>query len=87
MFVNWLKLSNDIAAGGLEGNRVIALRMVKLSRGGPGAKKEAVKMVVEKAVAHAEAALSLASGKPIESVVGRYRSIVRANHRRLTRAR
>jgi hypothetical protein len=80
----WWKLSCDIAAANLQAQRVIALRLIKLSEGGPAAQQEAEMMVSEKLAASAEAAVSLASGKSVESVVRRYSAIMSANEKRLS---
>jgi hypothetical protein len=80
----WWKLSCDIAAANLEAQRVIGLRMIKLAKGGPAARDEAQKMVSEKLAASAEAASALAGGSSVESVLRRYRTIMRANEKRLS---
>ena len=79
----WWKYSRDLALSGLEAQRVIALRLLKLSAGGPAATTEARRMLVEKWLASAEAAASLASGGSAPKVLKRYRTIMRANERRL----
>ncbi|HEY5237640.1 MAG TPA: hypothetical protein VIJ62_04605 [Rhizomicrobium sp.] len=83
----WWKFSWDIAAANLEAQRVIALRVMKLAKGGPAAQKEARKMVNEKMLASVEAAATLASGGSPEKVLGRYRTIMRANAKRLSARR
>ncbi len=85
MFGSWLKLSSDLMAANWEAQRVITLRLAKLSKGGEAANKEARQMVSEKVAASVEAAMNLSSGGTVESVVKRYRSIMRANTRRLSR--
>jgi hypothetical protein len=80
----WWKFSGDVAAAGFEAQRVIALRLMKLAQGGPAARKEAEKMVSEKMAASAEAAVTLAGGGSLEAVVRRYRTIMRANEKRLS---
>jgi hypothetical protein len=84
MLTQWWKLSQDIAQGSMEAQHVIALRLAKIAAGGAAAEKEAHTMVTEKMAAHAEAALTLASGGSMSTVVQRYRAIVRANNKRLT---
>jgi hypothetical protein len=84
MFISWLKLSTNIALANMDAQRVIALRLAKLAKGGPAAYRESRRMVVEKVAASAEAGLAIWSGKSPNSVVRRYRSIVRANERRLS---
>ena len=83
----WWKFSQDIAAANLEAQRVIALRMMKLAKGGPAAHKEAHKMVSEKLQASMEAAATLAAGGSLERVLSRYRTIMRANSKRLSKPR
>jgi hypothetical protein len=85
MFSNWIDFSSDIMLANFQAQRVIALRLAKMARGGSSAKQEAELMVAEKVNAAAEAALSLATGKPPRSIVRRYRTIMRANERRLLR--
>jgi len=80
----WWKFSSDVAAATFEAQRVIALRLMKLAGGGPAAQHEAQKMVSEKMVASVEAASTLAGGGSMETVVRRYRTIMRANEKRLS---
>jgi hypothetical protein len=63
---------------------VIALRTLKLARGGKAAETEARRMVAEKGVAFAKAA-TLATGGSMNKVVRRVRSRVSKNKRRLSR--
>ena len=58
----WWNLSWNIAAASLEAQQVIALRLIKLAKGGPAAQKEAQKMIAEKMLASVEAANALARG-------------------------
>lgn len=83
----WWKLSWTIAAASLEAQQVIALRLMKLAKGGPAARKEAHKMVAEKMLASVEAATALAGGAAPHKIVRRYRTIMRANSKRLTGTR
>lgn len=69
---------------GLEAQRVIELRLVKLAWGGHAAWIEANLMVSEKVVAALEAAHALALGGSAETVIGRLREHVAANTLRLT---
>ena len=62
MFRNWIRLTNDAVMLGLETQRVIGLRLMKLSRGGVDAEREALRMVTEKSTALAEAGMTLARG-------------------------
>jgi len=87
MFAQWWKLSSDLAFAGMEAQGVIALRMMKLARGGPAAEREARRMVAEKIGASAEAAVALASGRSPDSVVRRTRTVIRANKKRLSKRR
>jgi hypothetical protein len=79
----WWKFSRDVTAAAFEAQQVIALRMMKLAQGGPAAQQEVQKMVSEKIMASTEAVIALAKGSSPESVVRRYRTIMRANEKRL----
>jgi hypothetical protein len=59
--------------------------MVKLAAGGPAAQREARRMFVEKIAASAEASFAFASGRSPQSIIRRYRTIMRANHKRLSK--
>jgi hypothetical protein len=85
MLRNWMRLAFDAALLGVETQRVIGLRLMKLSAGGPAARAEAVRMVSEKPAALAEATMTLARGGSTETVIKRYRSHVRFNKRRLSK--
>jgi hypothetical protein len=85
MFRNWIQLTFDAALLGVEAQRVIGLRLIKLSAGGPAAQAEASRMVSEKTVALAEAGMTFACGGSAETVIRRYRSHVRSNKRRLSK--
>jgi len=82
---SWWDLSTSIAMAGLEAQRVVALRLKKLAAGGLPAQTEAQLMLSEKIAAGAEAMATLASGGSASSVVKRYRTIIRANEKRLNR--
>ena len=84
MFTQWFKLTSDVLMAQFEAQRVISLRLGKLARGGAAAEAEAHRMVTEKLAAAAEATVALASGRSPHSVVRRYRTLMRANARRLT---
>ena len=86
MFRNWMRLTNDAVLLGFETQRVIGLRLVKLSRGGPAAEAEALRMVTEKTTALAEATMTLARGGSAQRVMRRYRTHVRTNQRRLSKS-
>jgi hypothetical protein len=83
----WWKLSADIFSVNLAAQRVIGLRLAKLAKGGPAANRESRRMVAEKIGASTEAMVALATGGSIQSIVQRTGAIVRANERRLTKAR
>ena len=85
MFSNWIKFSLSTARLGYEAQTVMALRMLKLARGGAAATTEAQRMMTEKGVAFAEAAATLATGGSMNKVVRRVRSRVSKNKRRLSR--
>ena len=85
MLNDWWKLSTEMTLANLASQRVVALRLAKLAKGGPGAHREARRMIVEKMAASAEAGAALMMGKSPHSVVRRYRTIVSANERRLDR--
>jgi hypothetical protein len=86
MFRNWMQLTHDAVLLGLESQRVMGLRLMKLSRGGQPAHAKALRMISEKATALAEAGTTLARGGSAGSVIRRYRSHVRSNKRRLSRS-
>jgi hypothetical protein len=69
----------------LEANGVIALRMIKLMRGGRRARREAELMVREKIQAAFETGASLMAGASGDDIVHRYRKRVARNAKRLGR--
>ena len=79
----WWKFPADIFAANLEAQSVIGLRLMALAQGGPAAEIEARLMVTEKMAASAEAIATLATGGSPETIVRRYRTIMRANNKRL----
>lgn len=83
MFRSWTKVARSASLLGLELHQVIALRLVKLAKGGEAAQKEAHRMVAEKIAAAQAAALKLAMGGTAGSVMSDYRKKVRANRARL----
>jgi hypothetical protein len=87
MFTAWMTFAFDAARLGRETQSVIALRMLKLARGGRGAEVEARRVVAEKGVAFAEAAATLATGGSMKKVVRRVGSRVSKNRRRLSGSR
>jgi hypothetical protein len=86
MFTNWMRLTLDAVMLGVETQRVIRLRLMKLSGGGRAAQAEALRMVSEKTAALAEAGMTLARGGSAGTVIRRYRSHVRSNKRRLSKS-
>lgn len=67
-----------------EANHVVALRMMKLMRGGKSARREAELMVSEKMHAALEATTSLMAGASGDKIINRYRRHVAANAKRLS---
>lgn len=71
---------------GIEANRVMGLRAMKLMRGGKGARREARLMVTEKVYAGVKAnARLMTGGSPVEAI-RMYRRRVAANAKRLSKA-
>jgi hypothetical protein len=68
----------------VEASGVIALRMMKIMRGGRSARREANLMVSEKIKAAIEATGSLANGASGNDIVHRYRQHVEKNAKRLS---
>jgi hypothetical protein len=77
----------SIALLAIESNQVIALRCAKLARGGAAAGPEFTRMITEKMFESAAAAQTLMTGGSHETVIAAYRKRVKANARRLNRAR
>jgi hypothetical protein len=86
MFKSWMRLTRDAVLLGVETQRVMGLRLIKLSRGGRAAEAEAARMVTEKTNALTEAGMTLARGGSAGTVIRRYRTHVRANKRRLLKS-
>jgi hypothetical protein len=94
MHAYW-KRWNDAWDLGLEAQRVIAMRLARIAVGGAAADAECRRMVSEKfaaaAAAQAAAAAALAGGKGIDAAATLalvpVKQAVRANHRRLSRAK
>ena len=76
---------NSLMLLAVEANRVIALRMMKLMRGGGSARREAKLMVSEKMHAAFEATASLMAGASGDEIIHRYRRRVAANAKRLSK--
>jgi hypothetical protein len=74
---------NSLMLLAVEANGVIALRMMKLMRGGVSARREAKLMVSEKVRAAFEATARLMAGASGDEIVNRYRRHVAANAKRL----
>jgi hypothetical protein len=74
---------NSLMLLAFEANGVIALRIMKLMRGGRSARREAQLMVSEKIQAAFEATASLMVGASGDEIVHRYRRHVAANAKRL----
>jgi hypothetical protein len=68
-----------------EANGVIALRMIKLMRGGRSARRETKLMVREKMNAAFQATARLMAGASGDEIVHRYRQHVAANAKRLSK--
>ena len=71
----------------IESNHVVALRCAKLARGGAAAGPEFSRMITEKMQESVAAAQTLMTGGSHEKVIAGYRKRVKANARRLNRAR
>lgn len=92
-FNPWLDLSIKALEFGLDAQRVIALRMVRLAAGGAVGQAELNRMVIEKIAALTEAqttaATALMNGHDDHAIAGKvlrvYHKRVRANWRRLSR--
>jgi hypothetical protein len=78
---------NFLAKLAVEANHVVGLRMMKLMRGGRGARREAKLMISEKIDAAAKAGASLMAGASGDEIVRQYRKRVAANAKRLSNAR
>jgi hypothetical protein len=85
MFRAWWQVGFDVARLGFEAQEVMSLRLAKLATGGRPANTETQRMFMEKGAAYFEACAALSSGASVDKVLRRYRSIVRANKRRLSR--
>ncbi len=86
MLTPWFRFSLDATMLAVEAQSVIAMRLTSAARG-RGSHAENTLMVTEKVSAFVEAAASLAAGGSPHKVVRGYRKHVRANARRLRRAR
>ena len=86
MFEPMWRLSLDATMLTIEAQSVIAMRLTTATLG-RGSHAENMTMVMEKASAFVEAAALLAAGGSAHKVIRGYRKHVRANARRLSRAR
>ena len=75
---------NSLMMLAVEANGVVALRMMKLMRGGRSARREANLMVSEKISAALEATANLMAGASGKEIVHRYRQHVAKNAKRLS---
>ena len=88
----WLTIARDMAQLSLDAQRVVALRLERLARGGKWGRAEAHRMVAEKADALAQAQFAAAraamSGESPPAIARKtldiYRKRVRRNRRRLS---
>lgn len=69
----------------VDSNKVIALRLLKIARGGHDAKFETQRMVSEKIAAAIEAGTTVMTGGSAAKVIKQYRRRVTSNARRLSR--
>jgi hypothetical protein len=91
MYLSLMNSWFEAARFAADSQRVIALRMMRLSSGGPGAVTEATKMISEKVAAFSESqgaiAAAMLTGRGFEATAAKafapYRRAVRANSRRL----
>ena len=74
---------NSLMMLAVEANSVIALRLMKLMRGGKRGRREAELMVSEKIAAGFDATARLMAGASGDEIVRRYRQHVAANAKRL----
>ena len=87
----WLRAGISAWALGVEASTVIALRMMKMARGGPAAKREARRMVNEKIKANLDLQAKAMTGRlgrtpesVAEKTAAHYLPKVKANRRRLS---
>ena len=93
MFNPWFALTVKTIELGLDAQRVVALRMMRLAAGGARGQNEARRMLTEKAAALVEAQATAAAGvmtghkshAVAQKIVGVVRKRVRANKQRLSR--
>jgi hypothetical protein len=80
-----LKFWHEIAMLSFEAQRVVALRTIKLARGGKRARAEASRMAAEKLAEGWGLAAALSRGRPPAKALKKIRRRVRGNARRLSR--
>lgn len=85
MVSDWWTIPFSAVAAGFAAQRVIMLRLAKISKGGEAAKRETRRMIVEKVAAQSQANLLLAQGSSLLKVLQHIYSAVHANDRRLRR--
>jgi hypothetical protein len=78
MFHPWMML-------GIEANRVIGLRLMKLMLGGRSARREARLMVTEKVDAGFKAGARMVAGASSDEIIRMYRRRVATNAKRLSK--
>lgn len=90
--IGWPKLMGGAFALGLDAGKVVGLRLAKLGRGGPAARRESMRMVGEKVKAAFDASAiatrSIATGeahRAPERVLALYRKRVATNSKRLSK--
>jgi hypothetical protein len=81
------RMFNSLMLLAAEANGVVALRMMKLMRGGRSARREAKLMLSEKISAAFKATASLVAGASGNEIVHQYRQHVAKNAKRLGRSR
>ena len=86
MLIPWFRFSLDATMLAVEAQRIIAMRLTSAALG-RGTHAENTLMVTEKVSALIEASAAIAAGGSPHKVVRGYRKHVRANARRLRRAR
>jgi hypothetical protein len=87
MFRAWIDFAFASAQLCQEAQEVVALRLTKIAGGGVDGHTEAQRMVAEKGFALAEAVVTLSVGGSMQKVLRHYQGHVRANKRRLSRAK
>jgi hypothetical protein len=89
----WFAIAQDATRLSIEAQRVVALRLARLARGGKTGRAEAHRMVAEKVEALAQVQVAVATGvlsgqeapALTRKAIGIYGRRVRSNRRRLSR--